>query len=156
MTAINLLRIRILQVDCHLIIPFGSRQMTSINLLRIRILQLDCPLIIPFGSRRMMNPSISLLKVITGTQSHNNFLQVNLYFAEMSNEIIREIPEWTGTKVLSDIGGQMGIWLGASVFSVIELLILGGWIPIGIFCKTRKTEDKDDNEDKDETMEKAV
>ena len=37
---------------------------------------------------------------------------------------IDESPEWISQKATSDLGGQMGVWLGASIFSVTENLIL--------------------------------
>ena len=77
-----------------------------------------------------------------------NFLRsslfaVSVYFDEMAAEIITEVPEWTATKFISDIGGQMGVWLGASVFSVIELLFLIGYTPFMFRSKKKyATDDK--------------
>ena len=64
---------------------------------------------------------------------NDNHLDVKIYFEELLNEIITEIPEWTFTKLLSDIGGLTGIWLGASVFSIMELFILLGYTPFYLF-----------------------
>ena len=69
----------------------------------------------------------------------DSLLEVFVYFGEMSERVITEKPEWTITKVLSDIGGQMGIWLGASIFSLVEILILIGYIPFGLL-RDRKNE----------------
>ena len=71
--------------------------------------------------------------------NNENHLDVIIYFEELLNEIITEIPEWTFTKLLSDIGGLTGIWLGASVFSVIELLMLVGWTPFYVLHNKRNT-----------------
>ena len=54
---------------------------------------------------------------------YNNFLKVNIFFSELAYEYVEEMPEWTRQKLISDIGGQMGIWIGASLFSVLELMI---------------------------------
>ena len=57
----------------------------------------------------------------------NNFLMINIFFGDMSYQKITEVEEYTMAKLVSEVGGQMGIWLGASMFSVIEVLFL--------FCK---------------------
>lgn len=54
---------------------------------------------------------------------YGNFLKVNIFFSELAYELVSEMPEWTNQKLVSDIGGQMGIWIGASLFSVLELMI---------------------------------
>ena len=52
--------------------------------------------------------TLSLLK-----WQNDNECDVWIYFEEMLNEIVTELPEWTFTKLISDIGGQTGVWLGA-------------------------------------------
>lgn len=54
---------------------------------------------------------------------YQNFMKVNIFFSELAYEYVEEMPEWTKQKLISDIGGQMGIWIGASLFSVLELLV---------------------------------
>ena len=71
----------------------------------------------------------------------NRLFELHIYFEEMSNEVITELPEWTLTKLLSDIGGQMGIWLGASVFSVIELLVVVGHTPFNLLYVKKPADD---------------
>ena len=61
---------------------------------------------------------------------NDNEYDVWIYFEEMLNEIVTELPEWTFTKLISDIGGQTGVWLGASVLSIVELLMLMGCTPV--------------------------
>ena len=70
--------------------------------------------------------------------SKDHMLRVYVYFEEMSDEIITELPQWTSSELLGNIGGVMGILLGASVFSVIELFILIGYVPFNLLFK-RKT-----------------
>ena len=64
---------------------------------------------------------------------NKNLLKLSVFYGEMTDEIITEAPEWTWTSLLSDIGGAMGVWLGASIFSIIELFILTGHLPYSIF-----------------------
>lgn len=54
---------------------------------------------------------------------YSNFLKINIFFSELAYEQVTEMPEWTSQKLVSDIGGQMGIWIGASLFSILELII---------------------------------
>eukprot|EP00112_Aurelia_sp_Birch-Aquarium-sp1_P005299 Seg16.3 transcript_id=Seg16.3/GoldUCD/mRNA.D3Y31 product="Acid-sensing ion channel 2" protein_id=Seg16.3/GoldUCD/D3Y31 len=63
------------------------------------------------------------LSAITDEYIHKNFLQITIFFSELAYEKVSEKREWTGQKLISDIGGQMGLWIGASIFSIIELLI---------------------------------
>ncbi|KIH69249.1 hypothetical protein ANCDUO_00415 [Ancylostoma duodenale] len=41
----------------------------------------------------------------------------------MSYEVLRESESYSFVNLISDIGGQMGLWLGASVLTAIEILI---------------------------------
>ena len=69
---------------------------------------------------------------------NKNLLKISVFYGEMTHEIITEAPEWTLTSLLSDVGGTMGIWLGASIFSLTELFILIGYLPYSLFSASRK------------------
>ena len=69
---------------------------------------------------------------------NKKLLKISVFYGEMTHEIITEAPEWTFTSLLSDIGGTMGIWLGASIFSLTELFILTGYLPYSLFRATGK------------------
>lgn len=71
-----------------------------------------------FASSLGMNPT-----TMTDDYVYKNFIKLNIFFSELAYEKVTEMPEWTGQKLISDIGGQMGIWIGASLFSVLELII---------------------------------
>ena len=62
------------------------------------------------------------LSLMSDEYVYKNFLKLNVFFNELAYEDITEVSEWTFEKLLSDIGGQMGIWIGASFFSVLELV----------------------------------
>lgn len=66
---------------------------------------------------------------------YKNFLKINVVLEELAHEDISENSEWTYEKLVSDIGGQMGIWIGASLFSVMELIV---YISIQMRMITRK------------------
>ena len=77
--------------------------------------------------------TLSLLK-----WPNDNEYDVWIYFEEMLNEIVTELPEWTFTKLISDIGGQTGVWLGASVLSIVELLMLMASTPVYLLRNKNK------------------
>ncbi|XP_065070775.1 acid-sensing ion channel 4-A-like [Rhopilema esculentum] len=82
---------------------------------------------------------------VTDEFIRNNFLKIDVYFGELSFQKITEVEEFTTVKLISDIGGQMGIWVGASVFSVVELLFLL-WQSIKYFVNRNNiTEEHPDN-----------
>ncbi|GMT33916.1 hypothetical protein PFISCL1PPCAC_25213, partial [Pristionchus fissidentatus] len=49
---------------------------------------------------------------------------LEIYYEQMSYEIIRESQSYQMVNVLSDIGGQAGLWLGASVLTAVEFISL--------------------------------
>ena len=80
-----------------------------------------------------VTPSYSTLKYNTLTKKYNistreeletNFLQIHLYYDELS--IHREITErsYSLTKLIANFGGSMGLFLGASIISLTELIVL--------------------------------
>ena len=70
-----------------------------------------------------------------------NFLKISVFFGDMTYRKITEVRQYPLDGLISDIGGQMGIWLGASMFSVIELLCLLGQFFQAI-CESRGKEKK--------------
>ena len=69
-----------------------------------------------------------------------NFLKISIFFSDMSYKKSSEERKYKLENLISDIGGQMGIWLGASMFSVIELLCLLGQFLCAIFESKGKVE----------------
>uniref|UniRef100_A0A914C7M3 Uncharacterized protein n=1 Tax=Acrobeloides nanus TaxID=290746 RepID=A0A914C7M3_9BILA len=51
-----------------------------------------------------------------------NTLMAEVYFERMDFESNVETPAYPVLYLLSDIGGQMGFWLGMSVISLIEII----------------------------------
>ncbi|XP_067951695.1 acid-sensing ion channel 1C-like [Watersipora subatra] len=57
---------------------------------------------------------------------------VNIYFDSLAYEEITQVPAYTVLDILSDFGGTMGLWLGASVLAAIQLLDY-----LAMFCSVR-------------------
>jgi len=71
-----------------------------------------------------------------------NFLKVSVFFGDMTYRRITEVRQYPLEGLISDIGGQMGIWLGASMFSVIELMCLVGQF-VRAICESKGKERKE-------------
>ncbi|XP_064650053.1 uncharacterized protein LOC135501729 isoform X2 [Lineus longissimus] len=52
----------------------------------------------------------------------DNFLSLDIFFREMSYELIEQQPAYDQFALISDIGGSMGLFVGASVLTLCELL----------------------------------
>ena len=55
---------------------------------------------------------------------YNNLLKVEVYFDDFSVEEIAHRPAYTWNDFFSDLGGQVGLWIGASVYSCLEICTL--------------------------------
>ncbi|KAL4239574.1 hypothetical protein ACF0H5_000385 [Mactra antiquata] len=55
-------------------------------------------------------------------RERNNFVRALIYFEDLNYERITEEPLYEGVRFLSDIGGTLGLFLGASVLSIVEVL----------------------------------
>ena len=53
-----------------------------------------------------------------------HLIKLSIYYGEMSETEITEKELYETAKIVSDLGGQMGMFLGASFLSLIELLVL--------------------------------
>ena len=53
-----------------------------------------------------------------------HLLMMGVYYDELSTTLVEEKELYTFSKILSDIGGQMGMFLGASFISLIEIICL--------------------------------
>uniref|UniRef100_A0A914DWH8 Uncharacterized protein n=1 Tax=Acrobeloides nanus TaxID=290746 RepID=A0A914DWH8_9BILA len=63
-----------------------------------------------------------------------NTLMSEVYFEEMNFLTNEESPAYPALNLISDIGGQLGFWLGMSILSVIEFLILFGMWILFLLC----------------------
>ena len=74
---------------------------------------------------------------VTDDYIRSNFARINLFYSDMSYEEIREKGSYTWDYMVSDMGGQMGVWIGASVFSMAELIYLSVQLVHYFFTKKR-------------------
>ncbi|XP_021347848.1 degenerin unc-8-like [Mizuhopecten yessoensis] len=65
-----------------------------------------------------------------------NVMLVHVYYSSLTVQSFNEEVAYTEENFVSDIGGQLGLWIGMSVLTLAEIVELGILILIG-FCETR-------------------
>ncbi|KAH9513271.1 hypothetical protein Btru_034517 [Bulinus truncatus] len=71
----------------------------------------------------------------------NNFLKLQIYYEVLNYVLIETNPAYDWNKLLSDIGGQLGLWLGCSLLTALEVIQFGLEITVFIFrkiCRSRQ------------------
>lgn len=63
-----------------------------------------------------------LLSIDTFEQAKENVLALNFYYSELSYRKVSEIPVWTVSSFMSSIGGNLGLFVGISMLSLIEIV----------------------------------
>ncbi|KIH59521.1 Amiloride-sensitive sodium channel [Ancylostoma duodenale] len=53
-----------------------------------------------------------------------NAAMIQIFYEELNYETLQETPAYTLTSVLADLGGLTGLWIGASVVSLLEIFSL--------------------------------
>jgi hypothetical protein len=59
---------------------------------------------------------------INSNNAANSIVKVNIFYDSMSYELSTESPKMDIVSVLASIGGNLGLFLGVSVFSLCELI----------------------------------
>ncbi|XP_077994420.1 epithelial sodium channel subunit beta-like [Glandiceps talaboti] len=54
--------------------------------------------------------------------TQNNVVRLQIFFEELNYQSIKESPAYTEFDLLSDIGGQLGLWIGVSMITVFEIV----------------------------------
>ena len=54
----------------------------------------------------------------------DNFVRVNVYLSDMEVEVQEQQPSYRLSNLFSDIGGTLGLWVGLSLLTVVELIQL--------------------------------
>ena len=65
--------------------------------------------------KKGLNKSLEYMK--------ENYVALQLYFKDFTIEKIIHEPAYSWVEFLSDLGGTMNFWLGASIFSVFEIIV---------------------------------
>ncbi|KAK0403493.1 hypothetical protein QR680_016950 [Steinernema hermaphroditum] len=66
----------------------------------------------------------------------NNGALVEVYYSKLNYESMKESGGYSIVSLLSDLGGQIGLWLGLSIISLVEFVILVMQVCLG-FCNPK-------------------
>ena len=78
---------------------------------------------------------------LTINDVRKRLIKVSLYYSELAEYFYEEREVYEYTSVLSDIGGQVGLFIGASIISLIEVLWLLSMLAQRLFKPKEKVED---------------
>ena len=53
---------------------------------------------------------------------HKNMLQLYIYYGSMQTSLIQQVPAYFLQELVANIGGQLGLFLGASIITLMEML----------------------------------
>eukprot|EP00112_Aurelia_sp_Birch-Aquarium-sp1_P002370 Seg1260.11 transcript_id=Seg1260.11/GoldUCD/mRNA.D3Y31 product="Degenerin-like protein unc-105" protein_id=Seg1260.11/GoldUCD/D3Y31 len=81
-----------------------------------------------------------------------HLIMLNVYYDELSTTNIEEKQLYTFGKILSDVGGQMGMFLGASFISLIEIICLVFSMIVQCWKKRKKNDVKPISIHQDQTL----
>lgn len=76
-------------------------------------------------------------KNLTYEQVQDSFILINVYFNNLLVTIIEESPSVNALQLVSDIGGTLGLFLGISILSIVEVFELIIGLLVIIFCSKR-------------------
>lgn len=71
------------------------------------------------GNNKTVSP-----ESLTAEYISKNYMRLEVYFETFVEEVVRTKPAYDWNRLFSDIGGNMGLWLGFSVMTAVELLEL--------------------------------
>ncbi|KAK0400541.1 hypothetical protein QR680_015306 [Steinernema hermaphroditum] len=88
----------------------------------------------PSGSFRVGDCTMGVEKCIEHYSQHAAMLEI--YYEQMSYEVLTESESYLLVNLVSDIGGQAGLWIGASVLTIIEIGVLIFRL-LTLYCRRR-------------------
>ncbi|XP_077868068.1 acid-sensing ion channel 1-like [Saccoglossus kowalevskii] len=84
--------------------------------------------------------SMAQLFNISAEYASENYVAVDIFYGRMSYQLSKQTYAMTASALVSDIGGQMGLFLGASVITLMEIAEYIGNKMKHLFCfKKKKT-----------------
>ncbi|ULU04323.1 hypothetical protein L3Y34_017240 [Caenorhabditis briggsae] len=84
---------------------------------------------VTYSSARWPSGSAKVMECLPGDfmcleKYRKNAAMVQIFYEELNYETMKETPAYTLTSVLADLGGLTGLWIGASVVSMLEIVSL--------------------------------
>ena len=53
---------------------------------------------------------------------YKNLVKIEVFFSDFEVEVVEHVPAYGWDEFVSDLGGQVGLWIGASVYSAVEIV----------------------------------
>ncbi|KAK2148637.1 hypothetical protein LSH36_488g04036 [Paralvinella palmiformis] len=66
-----------------------------------------------------------------------NFMKVAIYYEDLNQELVSQIPVYTAFQFAGDVGGMLGLWIGFSAMGMVQLIefiLLIVWTQIKAVC----------------------
>eukprot|EP00795_Rhopilema_esculentum_P011437 gene11437-21638_t len=98
----------------------------------------SCNCELPCTETRYNKYSSSAKLTSSDPSIHKHIVAINVFFGGMEYEKITELKMYTTERFVGEIGGQMGIWIGASIFSLFELIYLFVQFA-GVLCRKKRS-----------------
>ena len=67
------------------------------------------------------DPSASVESLNTNIKK--NFVRVEIYYQNLNFQKIQEKPSYSTTQLITDFGGNIGLWIGWSVLTFLEIFV---------------------------------
>ncbi|XP_033634310.1 degenerin mec-4-like [Asterias rubens] len=77
----------------------------------------------------------NLRKTSPGEWVKRNVAKVDVFFQEFNYQYIKQLPAYAFVNLISDVGGQLGLWLGLSVLTMFEFVESCGFLFRVCFAK---------------------
>ncbi|CAH1776267.1 unnamed protein product [Owenia fusiformis] len=72
-------------------------------------------------------------EIINNDMIHKNFLRLNIYFESLYVETTSEVEDYPAGTLISEIGGNMGFYVGISIITLMEIFCITGAIILYCF-----------------------
>jgi hypothetical protein len=77
-------------------------------------------------------------RTIDSTQAEKSFIGLNIFYDSLSYTLTTESPQMDWVTLLGSIGGNLGLFLGVSVFSLCEMLRTSDYKHVCVYTFTYK------------------
>lgn len=78
-----------------------------------------------YVSKIKNNPSLAsdfVTEKINAETVRKSFVRINVFYESLSYSMTEETPQWDGFSLIANIGGNLGLFLGVSFFSICEII----------------------------------
>ena len=94
-------------------------------------------------ANQRLNASDKDKQIRASNMIRQNLLRLNVYLEDLSIIEFRQMPAYELADLFADIGGTLGLWMGISVLTVMELIELVCRLSMLVFSSEKKTPDAD-------------